>query len=142
MTLKQYFWKVFRHVSMVCGAIFITLTVHNQLVGRAGISLEAMWRIVLLGSTIVLRGVSLINFHDLDERRMRINYLINSILADLTLIALLFWYTPGGQYFVGKGWIVLTVYVVFRILFYLMNYFRTVMSAREINTRLQDMNFE
>ena len=139
MTLKKHFVRVFWEVSMACGALLVLLTVFYQAAGTRGMSLEGMWRIVLLGSTIVLRGTSLVNFHDLDDRAMRINYLISSVLADATLIVLLVWYTPGGAYFAGRGWLLLAVYVVFKGLFYSMNYVHAWISARDINAHLLAM---
>lgn len=116
------------------------MTLYAQLAGIDSIVSTTMWQVVLLGSTIVFRGVSLINLHDLDDRNMRFNYIISSILADVTLVSLLFWFTPGGQYFVGKGWTILAVFVAFKGLFYLMNYYRSTQNAKEINARLAGMD--
>jgi hypothetical protein len=140
MTLKKYYLKVFWEISMACGAMLVAMTIYMQLTGRESVFRESLWRIVLLGSTIVLRGESLINFHDLSDRNMRINYLISSVLSDATLIVFLYWFTPGGQFFVGKGWIIIGVFVFFKGLFYLMNYIQSLQNAKEINARLSMLN--
>jgi hypothetical protein len=142
MTLRKHYLKVFWEISMACGAILIAVTVWIQLTGAENITRDGMWAIVLLGSTIVLRGTSLINFHDLDDQFMRWNYLISSLSADLTMIALLVWFTPGGKYFRDKGWAIFIVYIILKTLFYCMNYFDSLRNAREINDRLHRMNKE
>ena len=142
MNLRQHYWKVFWEISMVCGSILIGLTAYMQLTGGENLTLDGMWAIVLLGAAIVLRGASLINFHDLDDQNMRRNYMISSVLADFTLIGLLVWFTPGGRYFEGKGWIIFAVYIILKTLFYCMNYLDTLRNARKINARLHSLNKE
>lgn len=140
MTLKKHYWKVFWEISMACGAMLIALTIYTQLTGKESVVRETLWQVVLLGSTIVFRGTSLINFHDLDDRNMRFNYTISSVLADVTLLVLLLKFTPGGKFFVGKGWIILVVYIAAKGLFYLMNYVQLLQTAKEINARLNSIN--
>ncbi len=136
MTLKAHFIKVFWEISMFCGAIVLALTLYLQFGGVESVARVTLWQIILLVSTLVFRGESFINFHRLEMRDMSINYIISSVLADVTLIILLFYFTPGGKFFEGSASVMLGAYIVIRIFIYSMSYLYTFKSAREINAKL------
>lgn len=98
--------------------------------------LRNLWQIILLGCAVVFRGESLINFHGLSDHLMRINYMISSVLSDISLIVLLIYFTPGGKFFQGRGWSILIVYIIVKALVYLMIYIHGLQSAKEINAKL------
>ena len=136
MTLKMHYWKVFWEIAMVFGAMMFIPTIYIQLKDIDTLSKISIWQIALLAVTLVFRGESLINFHDLEDHVMRLNYLISSVLADVSFLVLLYYFLPGGQYFYGKGMQILVVYIVVKGLFYLMVHIQSLKSAKEINRRL------
>ena len=142
MSLKKHYWKVYCEIAIVCGSALLLMTIYMQLAGVERFPLDALWRIVLLSSAVVLRGASLINYHELDDGSMRLNYMISSILSDVLLITLLLYFTPGGEAFANQSWIILAVYLVLKGLFYFMNYLQLLLTAREINTRLRSTGGE
>lgn len=142
MTLREHYWKMFWEISMFCGFIILVLTVYMQFNGMVSVARRTLWQIILLGATIVFRGESLINFHGLPDHTMRLNYIISSVLADATLIILLYWFTPGGKFFSGSAWTILAIYVIAKGLIYLMVYFQALQSAKEINVRLKKTNIQ
>ena len=137
MTLKIHYWKALFEILMLFGALMLIPAILMQVNNLDSVSITTVWGILLFAVTLVFRGHSLINLHDLEEPLMRQNYLISSVIADLSLLALLYYYLPGGKYFYGKEWQILGAYIVFKGLFYLMNYLFTMKSAREINNMLK-----
>ncbi|MDC7221154.1 MAG: hypothetical protein PQJ59_14555 [Spirochaetales bacterium] len=138
MDLWKHYKRMFWDVCRICGLFFLIMTVVTTLKGREILTPINLWQIALLGATLVFRSESLINFHGLEEHTMRQNYFISSLLADGTLLILLYYFTPGGQYFVGKGWHILIIYVVFKSLFYLLIYLKYLLGAREINRLIKE----
>lgn len=138
MLLKKHFWKMFLELSMFYGTTVFGVLIYMELSGRGAITVNVLWAILLLILAIGFRLESFVNFHSLDDHLMRVNYLISSVLADVTLIALLYFFTPGGRQFQGKGWMLLSVYVVLKGLFYLAMHLQSVFYARKINAVLQE----
>ena len=136
MTLKAHFIKIFWEISMFCGALVLALTLYLQFGGIESVARVTLWQIILLVSTLVFRGESFINFHRLEIRDMSINYLVSSVLADVTLIILLYYFTPGGKFFEGSAGVMLGAYIIIRVLIYAMSYLYSFKSAREINAKL------
>ncbi len=136
MTLKAHFVKTFWEISMLFGAVVLGVLVYMQFGGLEVLTRRHIWQIALLVSTLALRSESFINFHGLSEHAMRQNYFISSILGDITLIILLYYYTPGGAFFLGKETVILSVYIVSKLLVYLMIYANAVQSAKQINAHL------
>lgn len=137
MTLRKHYWKMLLEISKFAGLLIILVTIYRQFGGAGMMSIRNFWQILLLVSTVVFRSESLINFHDLNEHKMYINYFFSSILADVTLIILLYYFTPGGLFFRGLEKVMLTAYVVFKGATYVMIYFHSKWTAREINAQLQ-----
>ncbi len=136
MSLKSHFKKMFWEIAAACGVILMAVTAGMQLGGRYTLEQENLWQILLLGAAAVFRFDSVVNNHQLAERNMWVNYFITSFLADITLLVLLLWFTPGGKLFPGAEWYMLGVYFAAKTLIYLMMYFSNRRSAREINARL------
>lgn len=136
MTLKIHYWKVFWEIAMVFGAMMFIPTIYIQLKDIDTLSKVTIWQIALLAVTLVFRSEALINFHNLEDHVMRLNYLISSVFADVSMLVLLYYFLPGGQYFHGKGLQILGVYIVVKGLFYLMVHIQSLISAKEINRRL------
>lgn len=137
MLLRDHYWKMLLELMMLFGVLVFALVVVQQFSGSATVTLESLWALALLAGAVGFRFESFINFHDLDEHAMRINYLVSSVLADITLILLLIKFTPGGTQFAGKGWPILGVYVVLKGAFYLVMHFKSVHNARLINAALR-----
>lgn len=115
--------------------MFIAI-IYIQLKGIDNVSKISIWQIALLAITLGLRGESLINLHNLEEHVMRLNYLVSSVLADVSLLVLLLYLMPGGKYFDGKGLQILGVYILVKGLFYLTVHIKSLKGAKEINERL------
>jgi hypothetical protein len=69
-------------------------------------------------------------------------YFANSVLADITLITVLFKFTPGGEQFVGTGWLILSFFVVLKEAFYIALHLKSLQIAREINVALRKGKIE
>jgi len=136
MGLKNHFKKMFWEIAGACGVLLLAVTAYMQLGGHHTLVRENLWQIILLASATVFRFDSVVNSHQLEERDMWVNYFITSFLADITLLVLLLWFTPGGKLFPGAEWYMLGVYFAAKTLIYLMMYFNNRRSAREINARL------
>lgn len=136
MTLKKHYWKVFWEIAMVFGAMMFIPTIYIQINGIDTLSKVTIWQITLLAVTLVFRGESLINFHNLEDHLMRLNYLVSSVFADISLLILLYYFLPGGKYFYGKEWQILGIYIVLKGMFYFMLHLQSLKSAKEINRKL------
>lgn len=142
MTFTNHYKKLFLDVSTLCGVILIFVVIFLQLGGIGHISIRNIWQIVLLGAALVLRFESFINFHGLSDKLMRLNYIITSILADIALLVLLIYFTPGGKNFQNLGWGILIVYMISKGLIYAMVYIQALQNARKINDKLNRLNLE
>lgn len=137
MTLRNHYWKVLLELMMLFGVMVFAMVVVQQLTNPKPIALESFWALALLAGAIGFRFESFINFHNLDEHKMRINYLVSSVLADITLLVLLYKFTSGGEQFAGKGWAILGIYFVFKGAFYISMHLKSLHSAKLINKALR-----
>lgn len=140
MTMKNHYGKMLVEIAALCGVIMIVWTVFLQLKGLESIGRRNLWQIILLGSTLVFRLESLVNFHQLEEHLMRLNYFISSVLSDITILVLFLYFTTGGKAYAGKGWLILIVYFAARGLFYTASYLNNLRAAGEINRKLRSRN--
>lgn len=140
MKLTELIKKIILEIATLCGLMMFILIIYLQFNGLDYINREMIWRFILLSSTIVFRAESLINFHNLTERMMSINYLVSSSLSDATMLILLYLYTPGGDLFRGMASSILIVFIVCKGLFYLTAYLISYYTSKKINKKLQILN--
>lgn len=136
MLLKDHYWKVLLELMKLFGIMVFIMVTILQLSGSTTVTLKSLWALALLAGAIGFRFVSLVNFHKLDDHTMRINYLLSSVLADITLIILLGKFAPGGKQFIGKGWLFIGIYIVLKGTFYIAMHLQTLNTARKINAAL------
>lgn len=142
MTFTNHYKKIFLDVSTVCGVMLIFVVIYLQLGGIGYLTIRNIWQIVLLGAALVLRFESFVNFHGLSEGLMRLNYIITSVLADIALLVLLIYFTPGGKTFQNLGWGILVMYIISKGLIYTMVYIQALQNARKINDKLNRLNLD
>lgn len=136
MALKKHYIKMFWELMMCYGFVMLILTIYHQLSDGSNPDLHNIWAFLLLSCALVFRFESFINFHDLEDHLMRINYLMTSVMADISLIVLLYYFTSGGKYFQFSAKSVLIVYIVAKGAVYLMVYVQAKQAARAINKKL------
>ncbi len=137
MSLREHYKKMFWELSMVCGILALGITVIMKLTDMDSISHRNLLQFMLLGATLVFRFESFINFHNLEDHVMGLNYIFSSILADITLIVLLTTFPNIIAYFAGKGWMMIGVYVLLRGALTARLYVQGFRSAKKINEKLK-----
>lgn len=136
MNLIKHFIRYGMEMMGVYGAVLIIVLVYKISIGEPELSVKSMGGYLLLVVALMTRIESLINFHDLKEHLMRINYMISSVLADVSLLFLLYHFTESGKEFRQHGVSILIVYAVLKLGLYIGMYVFNVYSAKEINKRL------
>lgn len=136
MSLKKHFIKVFFEFTLVFGLIMLILISYNILVSNKSISTFNLIQILYLVGFLVLRMESMVNFHQLEDHLMRINYWISSLLSDISFILLLSTLIHS-EFYVSNGWMLVTLYFGLKILFYLLMHMQSINLANRINNKLK-----
>lgn len=136
MSLKKHFIKVFFEFTLVFGLIMLILISYNILVSNKSITTFNLIQILYLVGFLVLRMESMVNFHQLEDHLMRINYWIFSLLSDISFILLLSTLIHS-EFYVSNGWMLVTLYFGLKILFYLLMHMQSINLANRINNKLK-----
>lgn len=131
------FKKYILDLSLGIGLIMIPFILYHWLTQTNDVPINQLIIVSLTSITITFRLESMVNFHDFNDHIMRINYWISSIIADISLIGLLY-KLPGGQDLRINGWIIILLYIILRFAFYLLMYYKNLRETIEINQRLKD----
>lgn len=136
MSLKKHFIKVFYEFALVFGLIMLILISYNGLVSNKSISTFNLIQILYIVGFLVMRMESMVNFHQLEDHLMRINYWISSLLSDISFILLLSTLIRS-EFYVSNGWMLVTLYFGLKILFYLLMHVQSINLANKINDKLK-----
>lgn len=140
MTLRKHFAKLLMEIMMATGLVWLMMIVYGTLAGMTTFSITLMTGLLLLCMTVILRFSSWINFHNLEEHQLRLNYFICSFAADISLIILFLYFTSGGKAYQDKGIHILILYFVLKTLVYVMIYIQGFHDAKKINDKLNMLN--
>lgn len=139
MTYSKYMFKLVMDYAKVLGLCILPIILYFSFNQIQTIPLHYLYQSALLAAALTFRMEAMVNFHELNERMMRNNYWIASLIADISLIALLATLSnPELQYI--NGWVLIVLYFVLRLLFYLLVHVRNAKDAKLINQKLKQLN--
>lgn len=136
MSLKKHFIRVFFDFTLIFGLIMLVLIGYTIMISNSSISLFNLIQLLYLVGFLVLRMESMVNFHQLEDHHMRINYWITSLLSDISFILLLSTLIRS-EFYISNGWMLVVLYFGLKILFYLLMHVQSIQLARKINDKLK-----
>lgn len=139
MTYSKYLIKLVMDYVKVLGLFILPIILYYAFHQLHAIPVRYLYQIALLAAALTFRMESMVNFHDLNERMMRNNYWISSLIADIGLIALLSTFSnPELRYI--NGWVLVFLYFALRLMFYMLVHVKNLKDAKLINAKLKRMN--
>lgn len=136
MSLRKHFIRVFFDFTLIFGLIMLVLIGYTIMISNSSISLFNLIQLLYLVGFLVLRMESMVNFHQLEDHHMRINYWITSLLSDISFILLLSTLIRS-EFYISNGWMLVVLYFGLKILFYLLMHVQSIQLARKINDKLK-----
>ncbi|MDD2534317.1 MAG: hypothetical protein PHC86_06425 [Eubacteriales bacterium] len=140
MLIKLFVKQIFRDTVKACGLLTLVFVVILFFNPQLSVSRNTLFQICLLGFSLASFKLAFLDFEGHDASNQLKSYIVFSTTGGLSLLALLFFLTPGG--FVNRWDLIISIMIpVFAVkqIANSMMYFSTRKDAIEVNQKLDSI---
>ncbi len=97
MQFQKLFSLILRDTVRTVGALTLIYWLVSLFTAEFSFSEDSLWQIVLLGLSLASFKLAFLKSPSLSEKSQQLSYYLYSSLGGLSLLAVLFYFTPGGR---------------------------------------------